>query len=92
MYINDGKPTALWNGLSADLFLRRCAQAEPDEAQAMSHVASLMHAGEPVTSEEFEAARRALLAVEKRLIKNYTGEVKLNRNGQPIGGIHPALR
>jgi len=57
----------------------------------MSYVASLMLAGE-VTHDEFAQAEAALNAVEKRLIANYTGEVKLNRNGMPHGGCHPALR
>lgn len=90
-YINGGQPTTIWNGITAEKFLWRCQQAEQVEADVMSYVASLMHAMEPVTVEEFEAARNALINVEQRLIENYTGEVKLNRHGQPFGGTHPAL-
>lgn len=90
-YINNGQATSIWNGITAAKFLRRCEQATTEEAQAMSLVASLMHASEPITEEEFHTARAALFAVERRLIDNYTGEVKYNRHGQPFGGIHPAL-
>lgn len=90
-HINNGQPTTIWNGITAEKFLRRCEQATAEEAQAMSYVASLMHAAEPVTEEAFYAARAALVAVERRLIDNFAGEVKYNRHGQPLGGIHPAL-
>lgn len=89
-FINNGQATTMWHGISSARFVRRCAQATEQEAQAMSYVASLMMAGE-VTEEEFNAAETALNAVERRLIESYTGEVKLNRHGQPFGGIHPAL-
>ena len=90
-YINNGQPTNIWNGITAEGFLRRCKQAHQTEAEAMSYVASLMNAGEAITVEEFEAARKAFVAVEHRLIESYIGEVKLNRHGQPMGGTHPAL-
>ena len=89
--INNGQPVQMWHGISAAALLRRCEQALPEEAAAMSTVASLMHAGEPISESEWMAAESAMHAVEKRLIENYTGEVKLNRYGQPHGGVHPAL-
>lgn len=58
----------------------------------MSHVASLMHACEPITVDEWLAAENALNDVERRLIENWPHEVPLNRVGRPAGGIHPALR
>lgn len=90
-YINDGRATTIWNGISAAKFMRRCAQADEDEAMAMGLVASLMHSGEPITEDEFHAARSALCAVEKHLIDKFSGEIKYNRHGQPFGGTHPAL-
>jgi len=90
--INNGQPTQAWHGITAAALLRRCEQALPEEAEAMSTVAALMHAGEPISEAEWMAAESAMHAVEKRLIENYTGEVKLNRYGQPHGGAHPALR
>ena len=33
----------------------------------------------------------ALSAAEARAVHLYTGEVKLNRHGQPHGGLHHAL-
>lgn len=89
--INNGQPTGIWHGITASALLRRCAQGTADEAAAMSTVAGLMHAGEPITETEWAAAEAALRAVEQRLIDRYTGEVKLNRHGQPHGGTHPAL-
>lgn len=89
--INNGQPTQAWHGITAAALLRRCEQAAPEEAAAMSTVASLMHAGEPISEAEWMAAEGAMHAVEKRLVENYTGEVKLNRYGQPHGGVHPAL-
>lgn len=89
--ICDGQPTAVWHGISWQLFLKRCAQATDEEARLMGHVSSLMAAGEVVTHDEFAQAEAALRAVEKRLIANYPGEVKLNRRGLPHGGCHPAL-
>lgn len=71
--------------------MRRCAQATDEEARVMGFVAGLMHGQEPITEDDFYAARAALCAVERRLIENYTGEVKYNRHGQPFGGTHPAL-
>ena len=90
-YINNGNATTIWHGISASALLRRCEQGSSDEAEAMSLVASLMHAGEAITESEWIAAEQAFNAVEKRLVENYTGEVKLNRFGRPHGGVHPAL-
>lgn len=90
-FINNGQPTVIWNGITAEKFLRRCEQATAEEAHKMSHAASLMHAAEPITEEDFYAARAALVDVEKRLVEKFTGEVKYNRYGQPFGGTHPAL-
>lgn len=90
-YINNGQPTNTWHGITATSMLRRCEQANEQEAEAMSIVASLMHAGEQITESEWIAAETAINAVEKRLVQNFTGEVKLNRYGQPHGGTHPAL-
>lgn len=90
-FINNGQATTIWNGISAERLLRRCKQGTSEEARAMSFVAGLMHAAEPIEEEEFQAARAALVAVEKRLIAEFTGEVKRNRYGQPFSGTHPAL-
>jgi len=90
-YINNGQPTNTWHGITAASLLRRCEQADEQESEAMSLVASLMHAGEQITESEWSDAETALNSVEKRLVKNFTGEVKLNRYGQPHGGTHPAL-
>lgn len=90
-HINDGQPTNIWHGITAAGLLRRCADATEEHARAMSLVASLMDAGEPITSEEFAAAEIALHATEAAIVAAYTGPVKLNRHGQPYGGIHPAL-
>lgn len=90
-YINNGQATNIWHGISAASLLRRCDHGTTEEAEAMSLVASLMHAGEAITESEWMAAENALNAVEKRLVANYTGEVKLNRYGRPHGGTHPAL-
>ena len=90
-YINNGNSTMIWHGISASALLRRCEQGSSDEAEAMSLVASLMHAGEAIAETEWIAAEQAFNAVEKRLVENYTGEVKLNRYGRPHGGVHPAL-
>lgn len=90
-YINNSQPTSVYHGITAEMLLRRCEQGSSDEAEAMSLVASLMHAGEAITESEWMAAETAFNAVEKRLVENYTGEVKLNRFGRPHGGTHPAL-
>jgi hypothetical protein len=91
-YINDGKSFFSWHGLTAAALLKRCAQATPEQAAAMSHAASLMHAGEPVTVEEWAAAERASNEIERRLICSFVGPVRQNRHGHPWGGSHPALR
>ncbi len=90
-YINNSQPTSVYHGITAEMLLRRCEQGTEQEAEAMSLVASLMHAGEAITEAEWMAAEKAFNAVEKRLVENYTGEVKLNRFGRPHGGVHPAL-
>lgn len=90
-YINNSQPTSIYHGISASMLLRRCEQGTNEESEAMSLVSSLMHAGEAITESEWIAAEQAFNAVEKRLVENYTGEVKLNRFGRPHGGVHPAL-
>ena len=90
-YINFGMPTTKWHGITAEQLLRRCAQASEEQAQAMSLLAGLMHAGERITTREFAAAAVALHEVERRLIESWTGEVPVNRHGQAAGGQHPAL-
>lgn len=91
-YINEGRPVSVYHGITAASLLRRCAQAAPEEAQAMAHAAALMHAAEPITEAEWMAAENAVNAVEARLIAAWSSPLKLNRHGQPWGGCHPALR
>lgn len=93
VYINGGRPTRVWHGITDAELLLRCAQATPDEAAAMSTAAALMVHGE-CTEEEWCAAMRALHAVETRLIAEWEarhGKPRLNRFGRPYGGQHPAL-
>lgn len=89
--INDGAPTAVWHGITAAHLLRRCQQATTEESAAMGYVASLIHAGEPIAHDEWAAAERACHAVEARLVATWAAPVRLNRHGQPWGGMHPAL-
>lgn len=89
--INGGAPTDVWHGLNAAHLLRRCQQATSEEAAAMGYVASLLHAGEPISEAEWAVAERACYAVEARLVATWTAPVRLNRHGQPWGGTHPAL-
>lgn len=93
-YINDGNATTMWNGISHNYLLKRCADATPDEAATMSTAASLMAAGE-CTHAEWNSARAALAAVEQRLCEVWEhehGEPRRNKAGRIIGGEHPALR
>lgn len=76
--INNGQPTQTWHGITAASLLRRCEQATPEEAAAMSTVASLMHAGEPISEAEWMAAESALHAVEKRLFGKSCGIQELS--------------
>lgn len=89
-YINNGNATTIWHGITHNELLRRCAQATEEEACAMSFAAAMMVAGE-CSEQDWLAAEQAFNAVEKRLVANYAGEVKLNRYGRPHGGVHPAL-
>lgn len=52
--------------------------------------ASLAAAGEP-DRKAWVAAVVAQLRAEDRAIAAFEGEVRLNRNGQPYGGRHPAI-
>lgn len=91
--INNGQATTIWNGISHTYLITRCAQATPDEADAMSTAASLMVAGE-CSYEEFNAARTALASVEDRMCAEWekiNGKPVRNRNGQILGGSHPAI-
>jgi hypothetical protein len=94
IYINDGQPTDRWHGISSATLLRRCADARrlnmPDAAHAMAYVASLMDAGEPITATEFCDSEHALAAVERTLMDEFTGPVRLTRRGHIWAG-HPAL-
>ena len=60
------------------------------EAASYGLAASLAAAGEPDRA-AWMAGVDALSAAEARAVHLYTGEVKLNRHGQPHGGVHPAL-
>lgn len=60
------------------------------EAAAYGLAASLAAAQEPDRA-AWAAGVNALRAAEARAIASYQGEVKLNRHGQPAGGVHPAL-
>lgn len=91
-YINGGEPTLVWYGITPTQLLRRCDHATDDEANAMSFVAAMMHACEPISHDDFEKAQRSLRAVEKRLVAEFVGPVRVNRFGRPWGGAHPALR
>lgn len=61
-----------------------------DEASAYGLAAGLAAANEKDRA-AWVAGCNALRAAEERAISAYQGEVKLNRHGQPYGGIHPAL-
>lgn len=92
--INDGNPTSAWHGITHAGLLRRCVDATPGESAAMSTAASLMLAGD-CTHAEWDAAERALHAVESRICAAWErehGEPRRNRHGQIAGGVHPALR
>jgi len=78
------------NGISAAKLLRACQCAETHEAEAMSNAAALMHAGEPIPVEEWEAAHQALHSVQRRAMAKFVGPIRLNRFGRPFGGRHPA--
>lgn len=61
-----------------------------EQVEAYSYAASLSAANEKDRS-AWNAAVSALKSAEKKAIETYMGEVKLNRNGQPFGGVHPAI-
>lgn len=97
-YIDGGRAVAMWHGITAAHLLRRCAQARAigrdGDADRMAHVASLMHAGEPITEREWCEMKAALHSVEAALVAAHEaahGPCRLNRHGQPHGGCHPAL-
>lgn len=60
------------------------------ERDAYALAASLSAANEPDRA-AWTAGVNALSAAEARAISQFAGEVKLNRYGRPIGGVHPAL-
>lgn len=62
-----------------------------EEASAYATAASLAAAGER-DRKAWNAACAAEEAAKERAIKAFAGEVKLNRYGNPSGGVHPALR
>lgn len=60
------------------------------EAAAYGNAASLAAANQP-DREAWAAGVIALRVAEARAIAAFTGEVWLNRHGQPYFGVHPAL-
>lgn len=61
-----------------------------EQADAYAFAASLSAAGERDRA-AWTAGVLAQQAAEKNAIASFVGEVKLNRHGQPHGGVHPAL-
>jgi len=91
--INNGNATLIWYGITHNELLARCAQANEQEASAMSHAAATMAAGE-CSEQEWLAAESALRTVERRLCAAWeaeNGAPECNRFGRIIGGRHPAL-
>lgn len=61
-----------------------------EQVEAYSLAASLSAANEKDRA-AWNAGVLAVKSAEQKAIDEYSGEVKLNRNGQPFGGVHPAL-
>ncbi|OGT54209.1 MAG: hypothetical protein A3E01_00015 [Gammaproteobacteria bacterium RIFCSPHIGHO2_12_FULL_63_22] len=88
-YINNGRPTDIWHGITARMLLERAGQARglgmTDEADSMAYVASLMHAAEPILAPDFAGAEQSMWAVERRLVADFVGPA------HPADICHPAL-
>lgn len=61
-----------------------------EQKNAYGFAAGLSAANEP-DREAWAGGVAALRSAEEKAINGFRGEVKLNRHGQPYGGIHPAL-
>jgi len=61
------------------------------EAAAYGKAASIAAALEQDRA-AWVAGVSAISAAKARAIAQFKGEVKVNRCGQPVGGVHPALR
>lgn len=62
----------------------------PEQVEAYAYAASLSAANEKDRS-AWSAAVLAEKSAEQKAIEQFTGEVKLNRNGRHLGGAHPAI-
>lgn len=61
-----------------------------EESNDYATAASLAAANEP-DRKAWAAGVAAQSRAEGRAIAHFKGEVKLNRHGQPYGGMHPAI-
>jgi len=85
--------TTIYNGITAEGMLRRCGLdvATVAEREILSYTAAMMHACEDISEDQLMAAAHVARQVDGKLIAQWQGVVRLNRNGQPFGGVHPAL-
>ena len=61
-----------------------------EQDEAYGYAAGLAAANERDRSAWCDAVL-AKKSAEQKAIEQFTGEVKLNRNGRPFGGVHPAI-
>ena len=58
-YINNGLPVAMWYGLTAIALVNQCRASICAQCELMLAVAAHMDQAEPISENEFEAARHA---------------------------------